>query len=427
MSQPRVGATLQPCQTVASRSHHGGILSGNAHTLCRSVPRWGVADSDAMEELLTATWQWESQSRSYANYGNANQWTVNAGLSSLARESAQNSNDARLPGPRADLVYSFIVLTGQERKRFEESLGWRDHLEPHLASMADAATGAVTAGQLQSGLAALQSSEALTLLRIADYGARGLTGPEFAEGDPRSVRELCEAMCRLDLYSGKDKTSGGSFGLGKAVYWRFSRLQTVLFNSMLRPEDAVDGLWRNRIIGVNQGVVHQLGGNNFQGRGFFGNRETSGEISSVWDSNELAENLYLAREDNRPGTSACWSASTTPTNPRRGLATLARFGSSLRASKPRSKKSSGHCSLETASACGSKSSTVTASSTNTRLTPRSNTASWCAHCASSMRGKSMKTLNKSATLWSEMSPSRSPHGPMPTNATSLFGTPPSSS
>ncbi len=92
--------------------------------------------------------------------------------------------------------------------------------------MADAATGAVTAGQLQSGLKALRSAEPLTLLRIADYGARGLIGPEFAEGDPKAYGNFVK-LCRLDLYSGKDKTSGGSFGLGKAVYWRFSRLQTV--------------------------------------------------------------------------------------------------------------------------------------------------------------------------------------------------------
>ncbi len=55
-----------------------------------------MADFDTAEERLTVTWRWESQSRNYANYGNANQWTVNAGLASLASESAQNSNDARL-------------------------------------------------------------------------------------------------------------------------------------------------------------------------------------------------------------------------------------------------------------------------------------------------------------------------------------------
>lgn len=267
---------------------------------------------------MTVKWRWEPQSRSYANYGNANQWTVNAGLASLARESAQNSNDARIEGERADLVYSFIVLSGEDRKRFEDTLRWREELEPHLTAMANAATGAVTAGQLQSGLQALKSSDSLVLLRIADYGAVGLTGPEFAEGDPQRYGNFVK-LCRLDLYSGKDKTSGGSFGLGKAVYWRFSRLQTVLFNSTLRPEDAVDGRWRNRLIGVNQGVVHQINGENFQGRGFFGRSGVGGDIASLWGDDDLVDALHLHREDDRPGTSALLVGFYDPDEPHQGL------------------------------------------------------------------------------------------------------------
>lgn len=249
---------------------------------------------------MTVAWRWEEQSRNYANYGNANQWTVNAGLSSLARESAQNSNDARIEGPRADLVYSFIVLSGDSLRDFKSAICWDSELKPHLSAMAAAATGAVSAGQLQSGLAALESAESLTLLRIADYGARGLTGPEFAEGDPTAYGNFVK-LCRLDLYSGKDRAAGGSFGLGKAVYWRFSRLQTVLFNSTLAPQDAVDGRWRNRLIGVNQGVVHQMGHSNFQGRGFFGVPERGGDIASAWDQREVTDSLRLTREDDRPG------------------------------------------------------------------------------------------------------------------------------
>jgi len=267
---------------------------------------------------LAVTWRWEQQSRNYANYGNANQWTVNAGLSSLARESAQNSNDARIEGPRADLVYSFIVLSGDARREFESALRWESELEPHLAAMAAAASGAVTAGQLQSGLKALKSSESLTLLRIADYGARGLTGPEFAEGDATSYGNFIK-LCRLDLYSGKDRASGGSFGLGKAVYWRFSRLQTVLFNSTLDPKDAVNGRSRNRLIGVNQGVVHQMGSTSFQGRGFFGLAETHGDISSAWDHVDLTDALRLTREDGRPGTSALLVGFYDPDEPEKGL------------------------------------------------------------------------------------------------------------
>jgi hypothetical protein len=266
---------------------------------------------------LTATWRWEQQSRNYANYGNANQWTVNAGLASLARESAQNSNDARVEGPSADLVYSFIVLSGEALDRFKSAVKWDAELEPHLNAMAAASAGAVTAGQLQSGLKALESAESMTMLRIADYGARGLTGTEFAEGDPGGYGNFVK-LCRLDLYSGKDRASGGSFGLGKAVYWRFSRVQTVLFNSTLDPKDAVGGNWRNRLIGVNQGVVHQLGSTSFQGRGFFGIAERDGDIASAWDQHDLTESLCLARENDRPGTSALLVGFYDPDEPDKG-------------------------------------------------------------------------------------------------------------
>jgi hypothetical protein len=271
-----------------------------------------------MGGILAVIWHWEKQSKSYANYGNANQWTVNAGLASLARESAQNSNDARLDGPRADLVYSFIRLTGDARIRFEEAIRWNEDLKPHLSAMADAAEGAVSAGQLQSGLKAVDSSDALVLLRIADYGARGLTGPEFAEGDAAEYGNFIK-LCRLDLYSGKDRAAGGSFGLGKAVYWRFSRLQTVLFNSTIPSEEAVNSQSRNRLIGVNQGVVHKSNGANYQGRGFFGLLDDKGYVASAWDDAELVKALRLTRNDDRPGTSALLVGFYDPDEPEKGL------------------------------------------------------------------------------------------------------------
>ena len=281
---------------------------------------------------MTVTWRWEEQGRGYANYGNANQWTVNAGLASLARESAQNSNNTHLEDePTADLVYSFIILRGEKRRQFEKAVRWEDELKPHLKAMAAAAEGAVTPGQLQSGLAAVDWAKSLVLLRIADYGARGLTGPEFAEGDTADYGNFIK-LCRLDLFSGKDRAAGGSFGLGKAVSWRFSRLRTVLFNSTIRPEEAVGGRWRNRLIGVNQGVVHRLGSVNFPGRGFFGSPDITGDIASVWDEHALVDALQLAREDDRPGTSALVLGFYDPDEPEKGrddVAELERLAKNL--------------------------------------------------------------------------------------------------
>ncbi|MGY1810181.1 hypothetical protein ACI8AF_22670 [Blastococcus sp. SYSU D00669] len=265
--------------------------------------------------MTDCRWTWEKQSKTYGNYGNANQWTVNAGLASLARESCQNSADARA-GRSADLVYTLITLSGAARHDFEEALGWRAVLRPHLQAMTAGASAAVAAGQIRAGLEALDQSDRLVLLRIDDYGCRGLTGPEFPDaGTQEEDYGNFIKLCRLDLFSGKDEASGGSFGLGKAVYWRFSGLQTVLFNSVLSPEHAVDGRRFNRVFGVNQGTVHRLGGEAFQGRGYFGIPDQDGAARSTWDDEELVRRLHLLREDDRPGTSALVLAFYDPDNP----------------------------------------------------------------------------------------------------------------
>ncbi len=122
-------------------------------------------------------------------------------------------------------------------------------------------------------------------------------GPEFPEDgvDPDDFGNFIR-LCRLDLFSGKDKASGGSFGLGKAVYWRFSRLQTVLFNSCLYYGDAVDEQNQNRLFGVNQGVLHTVDGVGYQGRGYFGVPDAQGDVSSVWANEETVSALQVARK-----------------------------------------------------------------------------------------------------------------------------------
>lgn len=174
-------------------------------------------------------WQWRPDDPAYANYGNANQWTVNAGLPSLARESMQNSNDARLRSVEpAEVVYTFIRLTGAARAAFENALDWPE-LQRHIDAMARASSGSATAGQITAGIKAIRESDGLHLLRIEDYGCVGLTGPELQGNTDEDDYGNFIKLCRLDLFSGKEEAAGGSFGLGKAVYWRFSRLQTVLF------------------------------------------------------------------------------------------------------------------------------------------------------------------------------------------------------
>lgn len=272
-----------------------------------------------MSDATGIQWQWRAQDPAYGNYGNANQWTVNAGLTSLARESAQNTNDARLPGEEAELVYTFVRLTGEHRRAFEAALRWNEQLLPHLRAMGASSGGAVTAGQLAAGIDEMRTSDALVLLRISDHDCRGLTGPEFANGPEDRFGNFVK-LCRLDLFSGKDKAAGGSFGLGKAVYWRFSRIQTVIFNSTVRPQDAVGAAHRDRLFGVQQGVVHHLGDEVYQGRGYFGLApDGQDDVASVWDAGDLAHRLHVARPDSRPGTTALVIGFYDPDDPRVGF------------------------------------------------------------------------------------------------------------
>ncbi|WP_156374210.1 hypothetical protein [Cellulomonas sp. Leaf334] len=233
---------------------------------------------------------------------------MSAGLGSLAREATQNSNDARRPDEDAELVYSFIRLTGDARREFEHAANW-DELDRHLDSMGQSADAAISAGQIAAGRTAVRDRDDLVLLRVADYGCRGLTGPEFEDQalGPEEFGNFIK-LCRMDLYSGKAEAAGGSFGLGKAVYWRFSALQTVLFNSTLAATEAVDGRFTTRLFGVQQGVVHTVDGVRYQGRGYFGvepaTPDAGEDVFSSWGNTELARQLRLERQDERPGTSA---------------------------------------------------------------------------------------------------------------------------
>jgi hypothetical protein len=261
-------------------------------------------------------WTWQRASKAYGSYGNPNQWTVNAGLDSLARESAQNSSDARLPGEQAEMVFSIVRLTGAGRRRFEEAIGWDKDLRPHLAAMAG--TDQVVAKLLHEGLRATEASQELVLLRVEDRGCVGLTGPEFAENDlDEGAYGNFIKLCRLDLFSNKNAAAGGSFGLGKAVYWRFSRFQTVLFSSTLRAQDAVDGHHRNRIFGVNQGTVHRVDDVRYESRGHFG-VEREEDTASVWADDATARALHLHRDSDRPGTTALIPGFFDPDQPAAG-------------------------------------------------------------------------------------------------------------
>ena len=291
-----------------SHETHSGMRAGRNVSVISAIVH-GLNQSDR-ECLLTherkpmpITWGWSPADPTHQTYGNSNQWAVSAGIQALARESAQNSNDARVD-EQATLVYELIRLTGQKKAEFEQAIRFDDELLPHLQSMGHAASASVAAKQIRAGLEALEDNpDSLVLLKISDYGCKGLDGPDLPESDDEEKWGNLVKLCRLDLFSGKDESAGGSFGLGKAVYWRFSRIQTALFNSSIDPASAPDGHHKDRVLGVSQGVPHKHDGSRFVGRGFFGRPDADGNPVAAWAPDELRA-LQLARDDQRPGATA---------------------------------------------------------------------------------------------------------------------------
>lgn len=244
-------------------------------------------------------WRWLTQNPEYESGGNAAQLTVNDGPDALVRESVQNSSDAALDDMTPRIVFSFIELTGQHRADFLNALRW-PAVRGHLEAMRDA-TGATLGRAIGPGLEAIDAGGPLRLLRIADYGCHGLTGREFGPTQAGEQANFVN-LCRRDLFSEKDEGKGGSWGLGKSVYWHFSSISMALFHSVPSQRCVEAQGRRSRLFGVVHGSAHALGGERYLGRAYLG-VQSDGEHVSVWDDHDAAVALRLTREDDSPGTS----------------------------------------------------------------------------------------------------------------------------
>ncbi|WP_277994239.1 helix-turn-helix transcriptional regulator [Streptomyces sp. MST-110588] len=226
--------------------------------------------------------------------GNAANFAFAASLDVLAREATQNSLDERL-SEDSPVVARYVLheLTGTHLRDFMEALGW-DAIEKHILAAADPRqkVGRV----LRDGLQELERTQRLVLLRVDDYNATGLTGPEYEDG--RFAR-----VVRRTLDSGKSGTQGGSYGLGKAALWAASRFGLVLVNSTL--SEPQDGRTERRMAGRLELPWHQLDGRDYAGPGWFGvaDPKRQNTAQSWWGDQESAERLHLKRVDAMPGTS----------------------------------------------------------------------------------------------------------------------------
>ena len=179
--------------------------------------------------------------------GLANAQVFDPSIDTFVREVLQNSKDQTLgEGDAVSVRFSLTELTGPAVTDFLAAISW-DGLGEHITAASEAG-GITIAGRLRDGPSELEEGT-LRVLQIEDRYTRGLTGGEDED------ESNFNALCRHELVTSSErKESGGSFGIGKSVLWRFSNLSTVLFLSKLCDEQ------RDRFFGRVLLPWHAVGG-----------------------------------------------------------------------------------------------------------------------------------------------------------------------
>jgi transcriptional regulator with XRE-family HTH domain len=286
------------------------LLQVNAEWLLTGDPSKAPVDLEDLRASYRRTCGWafrRAPEDGGRDFGNANIWSFQPSIRTLVREALQNINDEIIDrADGADVIFRLVRLAGSELHSFLDTLQWNrtaagmSGLRAHLEACANDQT---KLGKLiTDGMAALTATGEMVLLVIEDSRTHGLTGPETGAGNFAAlVRNNLDTHKRLE-------TAGGSYGLGKAVFWLCSRFSTVLFSSRLSGGSA-EGVSEHaggvhRLMGRADLSWHSLADAEWAGPGWFGRREDGQPgAQSVWDNPAMVHDLYLTRSSDAPGTS----------------------------------------------------------------------------------------------------------------------------
>ncbi|MBC9820508.1 hypothetical protein [Terrabacter sp. MAHUQ-38] len=190
--------------------------------------------------------------------GDPKSYLFSPNIDSLVREVVQNATDQQAGDDAVHVRFTLHELAIPDRDSFLAALDW-PRLREHLRGVA--ASDSLINGRVSDALNDIDSGR-LLVLQIEDSGTRGLTGPE--DGTAGNFAALCKHV----LVTNDDKAAkGGSYGLGKAVLWRFSALETVLFGSAFHDEK---GDQDHRLFGRTELPFHDAENGKWAGPGWFG-------------------------------------------------------------------------------------------------------------------------------------------------------------
>jgi len=267
---------------------------------------------------MTAQWKFDDIDASRTKKGgNPSGKAFDGNFETFVRESLQNSNDAAVED-RAEVLFDLKQLEGEEVEDFKDAIRWEE-FEEHLQAVKE--NGRLKT--VEEFLERLREENKLRLLKIEDRHTEGLGGTE--DDDESNFTGLV----KHELFSNKsDEGSGGNHGVGKSVYWDFSEIATVLFNSIPASKGIPDGKTPPRFFARTNLPSHEIEDDDgyileYKGSGWLGqldeieiNRETKQRAASIWGdkAKDLAGELYTQHDSETTGTSITVVGFSEPTS-----------------------------------------------------------------------------------------------------------------
>ena len=216
----------------------------------------------------------------------------------LVREALQNSTDAHSADASApvSVIFENPVLAGASKSALVNALSLHSDIHERRRLLGLHSPNAIeTIGD---------PSIPLRTLTISDYHTTGLTGVWNGTDKDDHFGRLVVNL-GLDDKPDSDRPSGGSFGFGKTVYAKSSRVGIVAFYSVFPPSPATDNV-HARFMATGLFRPHQYDGELFTGFAFHGHpAPDSGEALPFTNdaAHQLASDCGLAiRSPDRIGT-----------------------------------------------------------------------------------------------------------------------------
>lgn len=153
-------------------------------------------------------------------------------LTVFVRETGQNSWDARVPGQPTAFALELTTVAPSRRPNWERLLAPPAHMHEHL------------------GIGRSVKQPYLRLLSVVDRGTRGLGGPTRADEVSEDRRDWVSFVLNVGEKKGLQQGGGGTYGYGKAVLYRLSKVGTILVYTRTA---TATGPSASRLIGISLG------------------------------------------------------------------------------------------------------------------------------------------------------------------------------